>query len=218
MTSRNNDPRRGRHAGTEGFGQDPRRGSSSPQWNRESQMQHEQFMPGHGHGRQQGGFEGGYGGQGGYEGTGGWRGEDYRDFETGSGARGFSGYGHDDEEDFDQMRRYQPGQREQDEWQSRGMWQRRGQVPNEFSRDDQYRSSAALGRHHDPDYEQWRREQVQRLDEDYEAWRRERYSRFAEDFNSWRAKRAAGSSSSSEVGRDTAGSESKPSTGNKQQG
>jgi hypothetical protein len=41
-----------------------------------------------------------------------------------------------------------------------------------------------------PDYEQWRNEQMRRLDEDYEAFRRERYERFAREFESWREARA----------------------------
>ena len=43
--------------------------------------------------------------------------------------------------------------------------------------------------HHDPDYHQWREEQMRLLDEDYRAWRKERYQKFSEDFNAWRAAR-----------------------------
>ena len=45
------------------------------------------------------------------------------------------------------------------------------------------------GRHSDPDYQQWRNEQLQSFDDDYEAFRRERYGKFAEEFNSWRSRR-----------------------------
>lgn len=45
--------------------------------------------------------------------------------------------------------------------------------------------------HHDPDYHQWREEQMRLLDEDYRAWRKERYQKFSEDFNAWRAARNA---------------------------
>ncbi|RYF07818.1 MAG: hypothetical protein EOO31_04955 [Comamonadaceae bacterium] len=45
--------------------------------------------------------------------------------------------------------------------------------------------------HHDPDYHQWRAEQMRNLDNDYEAWRGERYKKFSEDFNEWRSKRPA---------------------------
>ncbi len=44
--------------------------------------------------------------------------------------------------------------------------------------------------HHDPDYLQWRNEQLRSLDSDYESWRRERYQKFSEDFNTWRSQRA----------------------------
>lgn len=37
--------------------------------------------------------------------------------------------------------------------------------------------------HHDPDYDQWRSEQLRNLDKDYEDWRKERYSKFSEEFN-----------------------------------
>jgi len=43
--------------------------------------------------------------------------------------------------------------------------------------------------YHDPDYHQWRSEQLSRLDRDYEEWRRHRYQRFSEDFDQWRANR-----------------------------
>jgi hypothetical protein len=44
--------------------------------------------------------------------------------------------------------------------------------------------------YHDPDYHQWRYEQIQRLDRDYEEWRRHRYQRFADEFDAWRSNRA----------------------------
>ena len=43
--------------------------------------------------------------------------------------------------------------------------------------------------YHDPDYHQWRREQLDKLDRDYEEWRQHRYQRFADDFDTWRASR-----------------------------
>ena len=45
------------------------------------------------------------------------------------------------------------------------------------------------GRHSDPDYQQWRNEQLERFDDDFEAFRRERYGKFAEEFNTWRSNR-----------------------------
>ena len=46
------------------------------------------------------------------------------------------------------------------------------------------------GRHFDPDYQQWRNEQLERFDDDFEAFRRERYGKFADEFNTWRSNRA----------------------------
>ena len=55
--------------------------------------------------------------------------------------------------------------------------------------------------HADPDYHQWRNQQIQNLDRDYGDWRRERFEKFSSDFNNWRSNRpkqeeagAAGSS------------------------
>lgn len=43
--------------------------------------------------------------------------------------------------------------------------------------------------YHDPDYQQWRDEQIRALDEDYKAWRDERYSAFSNEFGEWRKSR-----------------------------
>ena len=46
-------------------------------------------------------------------------------------------------------------------------------------------------RHHDdPDYQQWRDEQMRNLDRDYESWRGERYRKFSDDFSNWRSNRS----------------------------
>ena len=47
------------------------------------------------------------------------------------------------------------------------------------------------GRHSDPDYQQWRDEQLRRFDDDFEAFRRERYGKFATEFDAWRSNRAS---------------------------
>ncbi|MES2980318.1 MAG: hypothetical protein V4731_18005 [Pseudomonadota bacterium] len=52
-------------------------------------------------------------------------------------------------------------------------------------------------REFDPDYYQWRSEQMRKLDRDYEQWRQERYQKFSEEFNRWRSQRDAPASSSS---------------------
>jgi hypothetical protein len=43
--------------------------------------------------------------------------------------------------------------------------------------------------HRDPDYHQWREEQIRNLDNDYDTWRQERYSKFSEEFSTWRKNR-----------------------------
>lgn len=48
---------------------------------------------------------------------------------------------------------------------------------------------------YDPDYDQWRREQLRGLDEDYRNWREERYKKFSDEFSSWRSNRPAKSGS-----------------------
>lgn len=228
MNSRH-DSRRAGQDGTQRIGHDPRRGASSPQWNREAQMQHEQFERRHGspyespyanpYGGQYGGYENNLeprhhsqaGGRHRHPDEDAFR-EDWYSAEGAMEAGGgrheheFGGYG-----DFEVERR-----RFDDRM---GAPQRRGQVPNQFSRDhgqdngrdmSQRGGSAAQGRRYDPDYEQWRNEQMRQLDEDFEAYRRERYGKFAEDFNAWRARRT---SAQADGGSDTTG---KP--GNKQQG
>jgi hypothetical protein len=51
----------------------------------------------------------------------------------------------------------------------------------------------------DPDYWQWRNEQLSKLDREYDAWRQERYKKFSEEFDEWRSRRqqSAGNASSS---------------------
>lgn len=51
---------------------------------------------------------------------------------------------------------------------------------------------ARTDRHIDPDYHQWRSEQLRQMDAEYDEWRKERYQRFSDDFNGWRGQRAAG--------------------------
>ncbi len=47
-------------------------------------------------------------------------------------------------------------------------------------------------RHIDPDYHQWRSEQMRQMDAEYDEWRKERYQKFSDDFGGWRNQRAAG--------------------------
>ena len=76
------------------------------------------------------------------------------------------------------------------------------------------------GQHHDPDYHQWRNEQIRGLDNDYKAWREERYSNFSNEFGEWRRgrqnKQSTGGSSSGSQGSGE--SDSSSTTGNASQG
>ena len=49
----------------------------------------------------------------------------------------------------------------------------------------------------DPDYRQWRDEQMRALDRDYRDWRAERYKKFSEEFVQWRGSRGGSSGSDS---------------------
>ncbi len=44
----------------------------------------------------------------------------------------------------------------------------------------------------DPDYQEWRSEQMRQLDKEYALWRQERYRKFAEEFDTWRRQRFSG--------------------------
>ncbi len=41
----------------------------------------------------------------------------------------------------------------------------------------------------DPDYSQWRREQMRALDDDYDQWRQDRFKKFSDEFSAWRSTR-----------------------------
>lgn len=69
----------------------------------------------------------------------------------------------------------------------------------------QYGSSQSdpeRGQHHrfDPDYQQWREEQIRNLDNDYHSYRQERYRKFSDEFGTWRKNResAGGASGTSQ--------------------
>lgn len=55
-----------------------------------------------------------------------------------------------------------------------------------------YQGSAPVQRQFDPDYHQWRADQIRKLDEEYEQWRKERFQKFSEEFDSWRKQRLSG--------------------------
>ncbi|HEX5686197.1 MAG TPA: hypothetical protein VFY73_19385 [Ideonella sp.] len=60
------------------------------------------------------------------------------------------------------------------------------------------------GRHDDqfdPDYHQWRNEQMRALDEDYRSWRQDRYKKFSTEFDQWRAERSRTSAPAGDTGK-----------------
>ena len=85
------------------------------------------------------------------------------------------------------------GQSLADNYQGSRGWQ---ESPDNHDRygDNGYQGNFQQGQrgqaYHDPDYHQWRSEQLSRLDRDYDEWRQHRYQRFSEDFDNWRSNRA----------------------------
>jgi hypothetical protein len=66
-------------------------------------------------------------------------------------------------------------------------------------------------RQFDPDYRQWREQQMRELDRDYAQWRQERYAKFSEEFDRWRAARRAGADTAPGSGtHDESGGTSSP--------
>jgi hypothetical protein len=78
-------------------------------------------------------------------------------------------------------------------------------------RDQEFSQNRYQGQHHDPDYQQWRNEQLRNLDEDYESWRGERYKKFSDDFNTWRSNRTR-DSDTTQQGRGGSAAGSTPGT------
>ena len=52
----------------------------------------------------------------------------------------------------------------------------------------------------DPDYSQWRRDQVRALDDDYQQWRQDRFKKFSDEFSTWRSSRSQQTSGKNEAG------------------
>ncbi len=76
-----------------------------------------------------------------------------------------------------------------------GQWGPYGRGSDDESR-GQYRYGGGAqevrerSRRFDPDYYQWRSEQLNALDADYQTWREERYKKFADEFSQWRSGRS----------------------------
>lgn len=116
------------------------------------------------------------------------------------GSQGFRGRGLQAHERFGNEDVFSQGSRDERQgWQG----ERQGQGG--------YGVAAGHEQHHfDPDYHQWRSEQLRNLDEDYRSWRQERYKKFSDEFNSWRAGRnrggpSSGSGSTGSTGAEPAG-------------
>ncbi len=63
----------------------------------------------------------------------------------------------------------------------------------------------------DPDYSQWRREQMRALDDDYQQWREDRFKKFSDEFSTWRSSRSQQAGGKSDSGATTPGKSNKDS-------
>ncbi len=158
-------------------------------------------------------------------------------------ARGFGGYGgygenrgddygyrpSFDQERFNSQDRYQNS----DPYRVRRQGAFPGSDPSEaelfdrqsraYGRDEPRRDTFDNGRvggqyygrqqHHDPDYKQWREDQMRRLDEDYDSWRQERYQKFSDDFNTWRSSKSQADSATGKNQSTAANSGNNSATG-----
>jgi hypothetical protein len=62
-------------------------------------------------------------------------------------------------------------------------WGQQGQQGGSFGQGDSSQEQF------DPDYHQWRSEQMKALDDDYKNWRQDRYKKFSDEFSTWRSGR-----------------------------
>jgi hypothetical protein len=81
--------------------------------------------------------------------------------------------------------------------------QRRAWIPSSAEQAPQEAAVRHQDREFDPEYLEWREEQLRRFDEDYRNWREERYRKFSEEFDAWRRSRPsaqqAGASSAQSI-------------------
>lgn len=135
-------------------------------------------------GEQQGGYGGGYGPAPGR-----------REFGYGGGSGyGDQGYGRS-RQDQGYSRHSQQGgwggHERSDFGRDTQGWDRGAGGSNYGNSDQQYVRQGRTSEPFDPDYHQWRQEQVDALDEDYRNWRNDRYKKFSDEFNKWRTERDA---------------------------
>lgn len=113
--------------------------------------------------------------------SGGW-GRQQQAFDQGSGGRQAGGYGARNDQSGGGYGHQPSGDRY-----SEGFYGDASRFSHGGQRENnnQYQSRGT----HDPDYQQWRTEQLRNLDNDYENWRADRYKKFSEEFNTWRSSR-----------------------------
>ncbi len=98
--------------------------------------------------------------------------------------------------DFDEPRPYS----RRDESHAAGPSDARSHVAAEAA--DAARGGEDSNHRFDPDYHEWRAEQMRQLDRDYAVWRQERYRKFAEEFETWRRQRFSGFSGQRQAPRE----------------
>ena len=96
-------------------------------------------------------------------------------------------------------------------WGQRGGQDPRYEQDNRYSqygmRDSERRydqDSDAQRDQFDPDYSQWRREQMKALDDDYHQWRQDRFKKFSDEFSNWRSSRTQQAGGKNETASATA--------------
>lgn len=72
-----------------------------------------------------------------------------------------------------------------------GDWSRRSGFNQDFEQGYGGHGGSQAGQEpFDPDYHQWRRDQMKALDDDYRAFRQDRYKKFSDEFSTWRSSRS----------------------------
>ena len=162
-------------------------------------------------------------------------GRDDRDGGYGSGRdSGWGGqaWGRDDQEwhgsDFDHRRSHHPDRAQNEDQRHAGGGQvgrtsgfeQGGYGGYDLQRSDQQRGQPSDQNQDDfdPDYHQWRRDQIDALDKDYREFRQERYKKFSDEFATWRSNRSGQPSNDAVTKGTSSGPASTASSGVSQQG
>jgi hypothetical protein len=124
-----------------------------------------------------------YQGRRGYEGS-----RERNEYQPGYGGLmgGYGGsYGAPPDEDRERYLRSDRLSSPQSDWQ-RSQGGRQQGWNDDYQQQGRFQNSQ---QHFDPDYHQWRDEQLRNLDNDYQDWRKERYQKFSDEFATWRNSR-----------------------------